>query len=42
MHPLLLFFLLTVHNSNIMYDKYALLIKNQGRSCQDEYYIEEI
>lgn len=24
------------------YDEHALLVKNQGRSCQDECYIEEI
>lgn len=24
------------------YDEYALLVKNQGRCCQDECYIEEI
>lgn len=25
-----------------MYDEHLLLVKNQGRSCQDECYIEEI
>lgn len=24
------------------YDEHALLIKNEGRSCQDEFYIEKI
>ncbi len=24
------------------YDEYALLVKNQGRCCQDEFYLEEI
>lgn len=24
------------------YDEHKLLIKNEGRSCQDEYYIERI
>ena len=24
------------------YDEHALLVKNQGRCCQDEYYIEEL
>lgn len=24
------------------YDEHALLLKNEGRSCQDEYYIEQI
>mgnify|MGYP007081395076 CR=1 FL=1 len=24
------------------YDEYELLLKNQGRCCQDEYYLEEI
>lgn len=24
------------------YDEYALLLKNEGRCCQDEYHIEEI
>lgn len=29
-------------NGMRQYDEYQLLIKNQGRSCQDEYYIEEM
>lgn len=24
------------------YDEYAMLIKNQGRSCQDEFYLEQM
>lgn len=29
-------------NKMTSYDEHKLLIKNEGRSCQDEYYIEKI
>lgn len=29
-------------NNMQVYDEYALLLKNKGRSCQDECYIEEM